>query len=267
MSLLWFWMWNRRVDFSNVAVSYEKSIQDKQYYRILTATVTHLNIMHILFNMTSLISLAQQETMHGTLWYAETTILLLLVSSFFWMTITHVIVTRMNRPAFGQKLAVGYSGILFGWMTIAQLDNPEGHVEFLGYDTGIPYALSPFISLIVTQLLIPRVSFMGHLCGILAGYLIGWGILDSVRGFWIWVAFVSFVFLCYLSLKSNTQLPSWLTGCVTIHSNVSILPTADPATYVRRHLSDGVLTVDRSLDPDAVRIDVTSPARMPRVAA
>ena len=37
----------------------------------------------------------------------------------------------------------------------------------------IPMYLTPFASLILTSIIIPRASFMGHLSGILVGFLVG----------------------------------------------------------------------------------------------
>ena len=45
---------------------------------------------------------------------------------------------------------------------------------------GVPLYLAPFASLIVTSLLIPKASFLGHLSGILAGYLLSFRLLDPL---------------------------------------------------------------------------------------
>lgn len=48
----------------------------------------------------------------------------------------------------------------------------------------IPGHLLPFGSLVLTQVLIPRASFVGHLAGILVGYAIGFGAFDWVTPWW-----------------------------------------------------------------------------------
>jgi hypothetical protein len=56
----------------------------------------------------------------------------------------------------------------------------------------IPLLLVPFGSLLLTSLLIPRASFVGHLSGIVMGYVIALGGLDWLDSWWaptavVWV--------------------------------------------------------------------------------
>jgi hypothetical protein len=67
---------------------------------------------------------------------------------------------------------------------------------------GIPFNIGPFILLVVTKIIMPRSSFIGHLSGILIGYPLAWnmlnwltppmllGILSGLyvwkEGLWVW---------------------------------------------------------------------------------
>lgn len=42
----------------------------------------------------------------------------------------------------------------------------------------MPMYLAPFASLVITSVLIPKASFLGHLSGIIAGYAISTGVFD-----------------------------------------------------------------------------------------
>ena len=199
MSLLFFFMWNRRVDYDAVSISYRRVILEGQYYRVLTAAVCHLDVMHILFNMGSLLSVGIVEAAFGTLWYAETTALLLLSSKAVWLLILHIGMQRFGRAAWVDAPAVGYSGVIFGWMTVLGLMQPGSSMW------GLPLTFAPFFSLLLTQLIVRRASFLGHLAGIFAGYAVGWGLLDWVRGYWLCVALG--VFVCVAAFSLARALP------------------------------------------------------------
>jgi membrane associated rhomboid family serine protease len=68
--------------------------------------------------------------------------------------------------------SIGYSGIIFGWMSLAS-------VMFVGKSFfGIPNWLMPYFSLIVTQLIVPQASFLGHFSGIISGYFVFYGFFE-----------------------------------------------------------------------------------------
>eukprot|EP00232_Nephroselmis_pyriformis_P008570 CAMPEP_0182880950 /NCGR_PEP_ID=MMETSP0034_2-20130328/16882_1 /TAXON_ID=156128 /ORGANISM="Nephroselmis pyriformis, Strain CCMP717" /LENGTH=169 /DNA_ID=CAMNT_0025013961 /DNA_START=41 /DNA_END=547 /DNA_ORIENTATION=- len=89
--------------------------------------------------------------------------------------------------------AVGYSGVVFGWMAATALQRPTGgYFDFLGLFQ-LPAHLAPFGSLLLTQVLIPQASFVGHLSGIVVGYAVAAGAFKWFDNFWAacllaWVA-------------------------------------------------------------------------------
>jgi Rhomboid family len=62
---------------------------------------------------------------------------------------------------------------------------PGGQSSYNVFGIAVPMHLVPFGSLIFTSIIIPKASFLGHLAGILAGYLIGFGFLDWTN---IWMS-------------------------------------------------------------------------------
>ena len=202
MTALFAYMWNYRIGLEAVCLSYTIVARERQYYRLLTAAVTHVSAMHILFNMGSLLNLAPLEALMGSAWYAETTLLLLYASMACWMGAMHVAVTRYGQAAWADAPVVGYSGVLFGWMTVAGMLQPAA--TFMG----LPLTLSPFVSLALVQLIVPRASFLGHLAGIAAGYAVGWGALEGARGYWLWVGSVGAAGVCVLSLRGTPLGPA-----------------------------------------------------------
>jgi len=120
------------------------------------------------------------EATQGSWFYFHRTVLLILLSEAVWMVITHLLVHTWRQPRFAASSAVGYSGVIFGWMTILQLYNPSFAIP-LPLGLNLPIAVAPFISLFITQLIVPQASFLGHLAGIIAGYPIGLGWLVRHR--------------------------------------------------------------------------------------
>ena len=89
---LWLWQWNARVGaesgWAELSMSFRKIVLERQYYRVLTAAVTHLSAMHLAFTAASLASLAPLEAARGSAFYARTTALLLAGSAAVWMGLT-----------------------------------------------------------------------------------------------------------------------------------------------------------------------------------
>jgi membrane associated rhomboid family serine protease len=61
------------------------------------------------------------------------------------------------------RLSIGFSGVLFGLITIYPQES------FFGYH--VNKYIFPFLMLTLIQLIVPNVSFMGHFIGIISGHL------------------------------------------------------------------------------------------------
>ena len=80
--------------------------------------------------------------------------------------------------------AVGYSAVVFGWMTILSVKRPTSSLVLIGGAVNLPVNLAPFASLAFTSIVVPRASFVGHLAGIVMGYLIAWDLFAWFN--WRW---------------------------------------------------------------------------------
>merc|ERR1712070_321034 len=107
------------------------------------------------------------ESMLGALEYIRLTFLFMVLSILCQQSIHHL----LTRTRFGERssyvVGLGFSCIAFTWMTWASMRQPSSTIDLMFVK--LPIALSPFGSLIMTQLMIPNVDFVGHLAGILAG--------------------------------------------------------------------------------------------------
>lgn len=236
---LFLYHWNRRGTYENVAISYDSVVRDRQWYRVVTSAVYHLNFLHLFFNMSSLYSVGVVEAMRGSLYYTGVTFLLLALTPAIMLGVIRLVMlggkwadARARRegrlpvlappPGTGAEdpvdpsplttlgasmrlsSAVGYSGILFAWMTIMNSAIPGATVTY--FFISIPAWAAPWVALLMMQCLIPNASFLGHLSGILAGYVVAWGLMDWVTPYWLWSSVLLWGVLLVASIGNNPAL-------------------------------------------------------------
>ena len=66
MGLVYFWLWDRSVDVQQVAMSYNSVVDKGEVWRIFTASFSHLNLLHVGMNLSSLIGLVPLEIIWGS---------------------------------------------------------------------------------------------------------------------------------------------------------------------------------------------------------
>lgn len=96
----------------------------------------------------------------------------------------HYQARHLNNTRALDNQTVGYSGILFVWMVIATLEEgtscPIPVLSDLCFETwslgSFRFNVAPIAQLVFIQMFMPRASFVGHLGGIISGYLMHWGI-------------------------------------------------------------------------------------------
>ena len=120
----------RAYSYSDVGMSYQTVAIEKQYWRCVTATMAHISLLHLLFNVSSLWSMSGAEFYeYGTAKYFLYTVLLLLLSIPIEMFIYWVLIYKARKEEFLRVVSVGYSGIVFGWMTIIACDRPSSRCD------------------------------------------------------------------------------------------------------------------------------------------
>ena len=192
--------WNFRVNANAVALMDGPVLQQFQYWRGITGTLAHFEWWHLLFNMMSLHNLGSflEERIYGSITFLllnlgliPVTVLIFFGGShlFYWgrlrlrQSTNAALSTTLSRPAIN---AVGYSGVLFAWMVISSLEQPKScPIPFLDsvcFETWhitkhIKFNIGPLIQLVIASAILPRVSFGGHLAGIVSGFLLHWSLL------------------------------------------------------------------------------------------
>lgn len=211
---IWLWLLHRNLDYDAVGVSYRTLWRGRQFWRAFTASVSHIDLLHLVFNMSSLWSLRFLETAFGPVFYFRLSFLLLVCSIALMMLFYHVLIKYGGADQYQNVLGVGYSCVVFGLMTVAYQVSERSSLNLFGF--AIPLSLMPFGSLLLTQLLVPRASFVGHLSGILLGYAYSWKLFAwfdtatfAAALFWSVVLFVH-------SLKTTTEVNVPFVRCVDL---------------------------------------------------
>lgn len=147
-----------------------KPVLEGQVYRLITATFSHANFMHIFFNMMTLLIFSPAiEKHHGFGDYLIINIILIIFWSFISLGLYGVMIFVPEKLYGGSQYyfnwAIGYSGVLFAYIMLWCFIG-EKQASIFGL-FNIRKIYLPWIYLFVNQVLFPNVSFIGHLSGIL----------------------------------------------------------------------------------------------------
>jgi membrane associated rhomboid family serine protease len=143
---------------------YAPAVAAGEWYRLITSAFLHLGLLHIAFNMYALWLFGPIiEQMYGHLEYALAYLLCAVGGS---------VLTILAAP---DSAAAGASGAIFGLLGMAFAVSRRHHVVIGRQARAI---LSQAGTLLLINLVItfasPRISWTGHLGGLLVGVVIGW---------------------------------------------------------------------------------------------
>lgn len=169
---------------------YPIAIRNGQYYRLITGTFLHANIMHLLFNVYALYVIGTQlESFLGKFKY---------LICYLFSALTGALLSMIFLKG---NASVGASGAIFGLM---------GSLVYFGYHYRVYLGTalkSQIIPLIVFNLLLGfmlnNVDLAGHIGGLIGGYLITMGLglkykssnFEKVNGFIMAIIYLVFLIL------------------------------------------------------------------------
>ena len=192
--LVFFALFTSRLPTSAVVGSAQALLMRREYWRILSATLSHEAIMHLGMNGLSLYNLAFVEPQLGSFVYLLYTAELMVLVECVDAAARWFLAWRRDARAHWARKHLGFSGVLFAWMMVATAQLPEFcplpmvplciptfdiplpfTISSGGLGARLPINLGPFLLLFLIQLLIPQSSFLGHASGIVAGLVVLWG--------------------------------------------------------------------------------------------
>jgi membrane associated rhomboid family serine protease len=203
--LFWFALWNNRLGWPDVGISYRNIVFGKEYWRVLSASFAHIDLLHLVVNMSSVYNLGSLEMLYGAPQFFSYTMLFVVATQAVSLAMYHALIHhRVPRPQYANTIAVGYSCVLFGWLVVACIRMkqycpipgftsfclPTWHIPLpvpWGGGTGsagtwtLAFNLAPFLMLGLIQVIMPKVSFVGHLSGIVLGFPVAWGFAACVK--------------------------------------------------------------------------------------
>jgi membrane associated rhomboid family serine protease len=152
-----------------------QSVLKLQLYRLITASFVHGGLLHIGMNMMSLFALGPPvEQMFGTGQYFFIVLAFVIMQGIVYVAFS--ILLSFIWPSYFYQSAVGFSGVLFAMAVDEATLSPFPTRSVFGL-FNVPTKVYPWIMLIVLQFILPGVSFVGHLAGIVVGFLHAMGLL------------------------------------------------------------------------------------------
>lgn len=178
--------WDGRISPSSVAKIYSKIVVEYELWRSFSGATAHFEPLHLGFNMMSLYSLGMElEENFGSVNFFLYNVSLIVLTTAVMMGLTWLRIRHTGNTALSETSTVGFSGVLFAWMVVASLERsntcPVPFLPDMCFDTynvlGLKFNFGPLVQLGIAQFIMPRVSFVGHLAGIICGFLVHWSLV------------------------------------------------------------------------------------------
>uniref|UniRef100_A0A7S2TY11 Peptidase S54 rhomboid domain-containing protein n=1 Tax=Lotharella oceanica TaxID=641309 RepID=A0A7S2TY11_9EUKA len=135
--------------------------------RLVLSAFYHADDYHLYYNMSSLLwKGVQLEQQFGTEEFIGMTLVLLGLSHSFYVAAAWIMYTLGISSSSMQTCAVGFSAVLFAYKVVLNFNSPRMTNV---YGISVPLKYACWLELVMISIITPNASFLGHLCGILAG--------------------------------------------------------------------------------------------------
>eukprot|EP00252_Welwitschia_mirabilis_P013430 TRINITY_DN29537_c0_g1_i1.p1 TRINITY_DN29537_c0_g1~~TRINITY_DN29537_c0_g1_i1.p1 ORF type:complete len:342 (-),score=41.72 TRINITY_DN29537_c0_g1_i1:50-1075(-) len=144
--------------------------KNKDFRRLFLSAFYHVDDSHLVYNMLSLLWKGLQlERMMGSTAFASMVAMLLGLSHGILVASAKVLDAFFDYPhAWKSECSIGFSSVLFALKVVLNANSPD-YTNV--YGVIVPAKYAAWAELVLIQMFVPGVSFLGHLSGILAGII------------------------------------------------------------------------------------------------
>lgn len=145
-------------------------LKNKDLKRFLLSPFYHVGESHLVYNMLSLLwkGIKLESSMDSTEFASMVAVLLGMSQGITLLLSKALLVLFDYERTYYDEYAVGFSGVIFAMKVV--LNSQSGNYSFV-HGIPMPSRYAAWAELVLIQMLVPGVSFIGHLGGILAGFL------------------------------------------------------------------------------------------------
>jgi len=152
-----------------------------EYHRILTSCVFHGGMGHLVTNMASTFVLSTSlEHSRGTFVHLISTLWAMILTSLVYICIAWTMNIILDHSSLMYQHSLGFSGVLFHMCVLEVNASSSTNTRSVFGLMNVPSYLYPIALLIILQLFMPQISFVGHLSGIITGTLELYGVYHDV---------------------------------------------------------------------------------------
>ena len=153
---------------STITIQPKAVLYRHEFHRMITSAFFHLSVMHIAMNSMSTLGVGKKlENKMGTLHFTITVLFGVVLTSTVYIFIAFV-GHLLGEDHMMNSSAAGFSGVLFQLSVLEAYQAKDTSRDVYGLFT-VPTKAYPWALLVVLQIIIPNISFLGHLSGILVG--------------------------------------------------------------------------------------------------
>lgn len=154
----------------------------RELHRLNTYPLVHANFLHLFFNLIVLYTpLAEFEITHGSLHTAIVVNTLGAVTGIAYSITTYILIQlKLESIDALDKMILGSSGFVFAFLTVLSCKKSQIQPNTQIFAYSIPTVFIPLVYLVISAILVPNSSFLGHLISIIIGVLIHHGIFALI---------------------------------------------------------------------------------------
>ncbi|KAL3800828.1 hypothetical protein HJC23_001665 [Cyclotella cryptica] len=151
-----------------------------EYYRFISSALFHGSLMHIGMNMMSTMAIGTSlENQIGTFTMALSILWGILLTSTIYTLTSWILYVAFGYEKMMYQHCLGFSGVIFQLSVLEANLSPNRTRSVFGVFK-VSSKMYPWALLVVLQFIMPQISFLGHLSGILLGTLQSHGALDVI---------------------------------------------------------------------------------------